>query len=89
VPAQGTFGNGGCEIFNGPGLVNVDFSLFRRFPLPFREGADLTLRVESFNFTNTPHFNGPNSDASNANFGRVQGAADDARQFQFGLTLRF
>ena len=89
VPEQGTFGNGGREIFDGPGLVNLDFSIFRRFPLPFREGADLTLRIESFNFTNTPHFNNPNSDVSNRNFGRVQGAADDARQFQFGLTLRF
>ena len=89
VPAQGTFGASGRQIFEGPGRVNLDFSIFRRFPLPFREGADLTLRIESFNFTNTPHFNTPNSDRSNANFGRVQGAADDARQFQFGLTLRF
>ncbi|MEX2303788.1 MAG: carboxypeptidase regulatory-like domain-containing protein [Bryobacterales bacterium] len=89
VPAQGAFGTGGRNIFDGPGLLNLDFSIFRRFPMPFREGADLTLRIESFNFTNTPHFNTPNGDRSNPNFGRVQGAADDARQFQFGLTLRF
>ena len=72
-----------------PGLVNLDFSVFRRFPVGWREGADVTLRIESFNFTNTPHFNNPVNDVSNANFGRVQGAADDSRTFQFGLTFRF
>ncbi len=90
VPAQNTFGNGGREIFDGPGLLNLDFSIFRRFAIPqLGEAGDLTLRVESFNFTNTPHFSNPNGDVSNANFGRVTGASDDARQFQIGLTLRF
>ncbi len=90
VPAQNTFGNAGREIVDGPGLINIDFSIFRRFPIPqLGEAGDLTLRVESFNFTNTPHFSNPNGDVSNANFGRVTGASDDARQFQIGLTLRF
>ena len=89
VPAQDTFGNGGREIFNGPGFVNLDFSVFRRFPLPINEQSDLTLRIESFNFTNTPHFNNPVSDVNNSNFGRVRGAQNDSRQFQFGLTVRF
>ncbi len=90
TPAQNTFGNGGREIINGPGFANLDFSVFRRFPAAFiNDGADFTLRVESFNFTNTPHFNNPNGDVSNGNFGRVTGARDDARQFQFALTLRF
>ena len=90
VPAQNTFGNAGREIFDGPGLFNLDFSIFKRFPVPqLGEAGDLTLRIESFNFTNSPHFNNPNGDASNANLGRVTGATDDARQFQLGLTLRF
>ena len=53
------------------------------------ESADLTFRLESLNFTNRPHFNNPNSNVANANFGRVQSASNDQRQFQFGLTLRF
>ncbi len=90
VPAQNTFGNAGREIIDGPGYANMDFSIFRRFPLAFiNEGADLTLRVESFNFSNTPHFSNPVSDVSNANFGLVRGAENDSRQFQFGLTVRF
>ncbi|MCY4534530.1 MAG: hypothetical protein OXB91_04130, partial [Bryobacterales bacterium] len=73
-----------------PGLFNWDFSLFRRFPVAaLGESAALTFRLESFNFTNTPHFNNPNGDVSNRNFGRVQSASADQRQFQFGLTLRF
>ncbi|MDA1236384.1 MAG: TonB-dependent receptor, partial [Acidobacteria bacterium] len=89
-PAQNTFGNAGRENIDGPGFANLDFSVFRRFPVAaINEGADLTLRVESFNFTNTPHFNNPNGDVSNANFGRVTSAQNDARQFQFALTLRF
>lgn len=90
VPQQGTLGNAGRNILDGPGLANLDFSLFRRFPVPgMGEQASLTLRIESFNFTNTPHFRNPNTNRSNANFGRVTGAAFDQRQFQFGLTFRF
>lgn len=90
APAQNTFGNAGREIIDGPGLSNIDFSIFKRFPVaPLGENADLTLRIESFNFTNTPHFNTPNGDVSNRNFGRVTSASDDARQFQLGMTLRF
>lgn len=90
IPLQDTFGNGGREILDGPGLANLDFSVFRNFPTEFlNEGSTLTLRVESFNFTNTPHFNNPNGDVANGNFGRVTSAQNDQRQFQFGLTLRF
>ncbi len=88
IPAQDTLGNGGRNILTGPGLVNLDFSVFRRFPLP-REGMDLTLRIESFNFTNTPHFRNPQTSVNNSNFGRVTSAQEDQRGFQFGLTLRF
>jgi len=90
VPQQGSLGNAGREILDGPGLFNWDFSLFRRFPVSaLGESAALTFRLESFNFTNTPHFNNPNSNVANSNFGRVQSASNDQRQFQFGLTLRF
>ncbi len=90
IPEQGTLGNAGREIFDGPGLFNWNFSVFRNFPVPqLGEGGSLTLRVESFNFTNTPHFNNPVSNVANGNFGRVQSASNDQRQFQFGLTLRF
>ena len=88
IPAQNTLGDAGRNILTGPGLVNLDFSVFRRFPLP-REGMDLTLRVESFNFFNTPHFRNPRSNVNSSDFGQVDRALEDQRGFQFGLTLRF
>jgi hypothetical protein len=47
------------------------------------------LRVESFNFTNTPHYNLPNANINSAQFGEITGAAQDQRQYQIGLTFRF
>jgi len=87
APRQNTLGSAGRNILQGPGIVNLDASLHRDFRV--REGMELTLRVESFNFSNTPHFSNPSGDLSSRQFGEVTGAADEARQFQIGLTLRF
>ena len=57
APASLTFGNVGRNILTGPDLVNLDFSLFRKFA--FTEHMGLELRAETFNLTNTPHFNNP------------------------------
>jgi hypothetical protein len=75
------------NILYGPGIVNLDASLFRNFRV--REGMELSLRVESFNFTNTPHFDNPNGNVNSPQFGEINSAAQDQRQFQMGLTLRF
>jgi hypothetical protein len=85
VPASATFGNVGRNILAGPGFVNLDFSLFRKFPLT--ERFSLELRMESFNFTNTPHYNNPNTSFGAAGFGEVTTAVQDQRQIQFGLKL--
>jgi hypothetical protein len=87
VPAQNTLGNAGRNIIEGPGFVNLDASVFRDFRV--REGWVLTLRAEAFNASNTPHFNNPNTDINSGQFGEVTSAMQDARQFQFALTLRF
>jgi len=86
-PAAGRFGTTGRNILSGPGLVTLDFSLFRKFPIT--ERIHLELRMESFNFTNTPHFNAPNSNFSSSGFGEVTDAQQDQRQFQIGLRLLF
>jgi hypothetical protein len=70
------------------GLANLDASLFRNIRV--REGMELTLRIESFNFTNTPHFNNPNANVSTAaNFLAVTSALPDQRQVRLGLRLSF
>ena len=48
------FGTGCYECLRGPGVINWDFGVFRRFPI--KEGMNLGFRVEALNFTNTPHF---------------------------------
>jgi hypothetical protein len=82
------FGNTGRNLLRGPGLANLDLSLFRKFPLT--ERLNLEFRAEAFNFTNTPHFNNPSADASNpSNFLIISSALTDERQFRFGLRLGF
>jgi hypothetical protein len=87
IPAQNTLGNAGRNIIQGPRYSNLDAALHREFRI--REGMSLTLRVESFNFTNTPHYSNPNGNAQSPQFGQINGAEQDQRQYQLGLTLRF
>jgi hypothetical protein len=86
------FGNVGRNTMRGPGVVNLDASLFRTFKITGR--TDLQFRAEAFNVTNTPHFANPNGNVNSANFGRVLGiqgadAMGASRQFRFGLRLGF
>jgi hypothetical protein len=87
VPAQNTLGNAGRNIMSGPGISNLDAALHRDFRIT--ERINSTLRVEAFNFTNTPHYNNPNGNAQSPQFGEINGAEQDQRQFQIGLTVRF
>ena len=59
------FGNTAYNILYGPGYANWDFSIFRNFRVS--ERFSLQLRGESFNFTNTPHFNNPGTNVSSYN----------------------
>jgi hypothetical protein len=88
VPAPFTFGNAGRNILRADGRANFDLSIFRHFRLPFREGARLEFRVESFNAFNSTQFNAPTSNLSNSNFGKVL-SAEGERQFQIGMKLLF
>lgn len=83
------FGNTGRNIIRGPGVVNVNTSLFRNFPL----GERLVLQFtgEVFNLSNTPHFDNPSASlTSPASFGHVTSASlQDQRYFRFGLKISF
>lgn len=85
---EARFGNVGRNGLRGPGYGNIDVGLLRTFK--FTERLEMQFRAESFNFTNTPHFNNPGSDVSNAStFLSITSAADDARNFRFALRLSF
>jgi len=86
------FGNVGRNTMRGPGVVNLDASLFRTFKLS--QGTDLQFRAEAFNVTNTPHFANPNGNVNSSNFGKVLSintadALGQSREFRFGLRLGF
>ncbi len=81
------FGNVGRNSMRGPGYVNMDFSLFRTFKLT--ERFRMQFRAEAFNLSNTPHFSNPDSDVNSSDFGLVLGAANDSRQFRFGLRIDY
>jgi hypothetical protein len=77
-----------------PYYVNLDLSLVRTFRL--REHVTMDFRVDSFNFTNTPHFiddglvgNKVPSNISAGNFLTITSATNDQRQFRFGLRIGF
>jgi hypothetical protein len=87
APPTAVYGNAGRNILAGPGLVNLDFSVFRKFPVGERVNAEF--RFESLNFANTPHFNNPGGGFGNPGFGQVTTAMDDQRQIQLGLKVSF
>ena len=90
VPGLGQNGTLGRNTFRGPSYFNVDLALVKTIHVPFftSQGADLQLRVESFNLFNTVNLANPIGDLSNPNFGKST-AALPGRIVQFGLRFQF
>jgi hypothetical protein len=91
-PTGARFGTVGRNTMRGPGVVNLDLSLFRTFKLT--ERFDLQVRAESFNISNTPHFSNPTASINSSNFGKIlstqnSDAMGRSREFRFGLRLGF
>ncbi len=84
--ARGHYGNSGRNILTAPGLVNLDFAVFKNFPIT--ESRNIQFRWESYNFTNTPPFDPPTLEISSGNFGRIT-SAGLGREMQFALRFEF
>lgn len=82
----GQFGNAGRNNIEGPGIVNLDAALIRRFVI--KERWTLQVRAESFNFANHTNFNLPVQAIDNPAFGRITSSLAP-RQIQFGLKVGF
>ncbi len=87
TPRQFTFGNGGRNILRGPGRTNLDFSVFKHFPI--NEKLRLMLRGEFFNLFNHPQFDLPNASIGSPNAGRILATVGTPRDIQFSLRLSF
>lgn len=82
----GTFGTCGVGALRGPALTVGDINITKQFPIT--ERYRLEFMSQFINFTNTPIFGAPNSNAASSAFGLAQ-SQDPGRQIQFALKLFF
>ena len=75
------------DDLRGDSIKDLDFSIIKNFTI--HEGHVVQVRVESFNLTNTPQFNDPNTGWGTGSFGFVNGQVNSPRQLQFGVHYAF
>jgi hypothetical protein len=84
--AAGRFGTCGVGLYHGPGLTNVDLSLFKSFPV--RESMRFEFRAEAFNAFNHANFSNPSGNISGG-FGVINATIGEPRELQFALKFYF
>ncbi len=92
LPTPGTYGNLGRGTLTGPGLADVDLSLFKNTSIT--EKTNLQFRAECFNIFNRSNYGPPNatvfsSGAVSPSAGLITTTATFPRQIQLGLKLIF
>jgi hypothetical protein len=92
LPTPGTYGNSGRATLTGPGLADVDLSLFKNTGIT--EKTNLQFRAEFFNILNRSNYGPPNttvfsSGAVSPSAGLITTTATSPRQIQLGLKLIF
>ncbi len=91
LPLAGTYGNAGRDILEGPGLLDLDASLFKTFRI--YERTALQFRAEIFNLLNRTNLGLPlittftSSGAVSPSAGLINYTATTSRQIQLGLKL--
>lgn len=83
----GQSGNAPRNSIRGPGMINTDLALSKRLPIGSERSVDI--RIEGFNIFNRVNLGVPVTDFSSSSFGRIQATATGAREFQFGVKVRF
>jgi hypothetical protein len=91
-PLPGTYGNAGRNSLEGPGLVETDVSISKRFNLT--ERVNLQFKAEAFNLFNRTNLNTPNTivftsatAGPSPTAGVITATSTTSRQIQFGLKL--
>jgi hypothetical protein len=92
LTAPGVIGNAGFNTLRGPGVTNVDMSVFRDFKI--KERFTVQFRAEAFNLTNTPHFGTPQGSVTSSSYTQITSTTTasrltDERYLRFGLKIRF
>jgi hypothetical protein len=60
------YGNAPRNGLQGPGLTDLDFSIYKVTPLRFREAASVEFRLEAFNVLNHTNFAPPETSLGQA-----------------------
>jgi hypothetical protein len=92
LPTVGTYGNVGRGTYTGPGLADLDVSLFKTTSIS--EHARLQIRAEIFNVLNHVNFGTPNAivfsgTSISSSAGLITTTTTTSRQIQFGMKLIF
>ncbi len=86
VTQAGQFGNEGRNVVRGPGIEDVDLSLFKYFDIS--ERARVQFRAECFNLFNHANLGLPENDLESPAFGQIL-QAGSPRLLQLALKLMF
>ncbi len=86
VTQAGQFGNEGRNVVRGPGIEDVDLSLFKYFAID--ESRRVQFRAECFNLLNHPNFGLPENDLESPAFGQIL-QAGPPRLLQLALKFIF
>jgi hypothetical protein len=87
APPANTYGDTGRGILYGPGHVNFDTSLSKRFTIIGLTNVEF--RWDAFNLFNHPGFGFPNQNFDSPTAGRITSTAVDNRSMQFSLKFNF
>lgn len=94
TPANGTWGNLGRYIANGPGAFEIDSSLQKQFKLT--ERFAFNFRATAFNLLNHPEYRTPSGNVSSSGFGQITNVLNTGavgtgapRRIEFMLRLEF
>jgi len=86
ISQAGQFGNEGRNVVRGPGIADVDLSLFKYFNID--ETRRVQFRAECFNLLNHPNFGLPENDLQSPAFGQIL-QAGPPRLLQLALKFVF
>jgi Carboxypeptidase regulatory-like domain len=86
-PARGTFGDAPRNLLRNPSDQQWDIAIFKNFQLTGTHKVQF--RAEFFNFPNHPNLSGPETNPTNANFGRSVSKSGDRRDIQLALRYLF
>jgi hypothetical protein len=86
IPAPGTNGNLGRDTFRGPGFIQTDAALSKKFAVT--ERVSLSVRLDAYNVPNRTNLLEPVVDLNSNSFGKSTDTLP-AKQYQAGLRVMF